>query len=146
VPANWQTEEATPGGKFVARAVFRPTAESLKVGNIGEMSVTVIATPSATQALASQQEFDNWLRQPVTSATEGAIVKLANEVVAGQPAVRLAVIEPIPEQPGIKFWSVTSWFRHEGVNYYVNMMGNGADFKSETGPFDWILSKFELLL
>lgn len=145
IPTGWRIEEATDEGKFVARVVFIPTAESIKVGNIGELSVTVVATPSANQPLATQDEFDYWLTQPIGNSTDGAVVKIANETVAGKMAVRLAEVEAIPQEPGLKFWSVTSWFRREGLNYYINMMGNGTDFKSESGPFLWMLSKFLFL-
>jgi len=144
VPAGWQ-EEATSGGKFVSRTVFLSTESSKKIGNIGEFSVTVISSPSAEQKMATKEEFEWWMSQPVKEASAGGIVKLENDTVSGQPAVRLAEMIAIPEKKGVNYWSVTSWFRKDETNYYINMMGNGADFKKEMGPFLWMLSKFSFL-
>lgn len=144
IPVGWKAEEATDEAKFVSRVIFRPTAESRRVGTMGEMSVTILAATSSA-SLSTGTEFDLWSTMAAQPATTAGMWKVKNDELGGKPAVRLAEIIPIAGERGLKFWSTTSWMHNNGLNYYVNMMGNGAGDFSEEPQLSWMLSKFELL-
>jgi hypothetical protein len=145
IPKGWRGLEASDEGKFVARIVFRRTTLSEAVGNMGEIDITVVASPSVSQPFSTSGEFEDWRAIPDQAATGTGTIKLKNEEVAGIQAVRLAEVDMVPEDIRQSWWSVTTWFIKGGINYYVNMMGNGSLTEAELGPFELILASFKWL-
>jgi len=142
IPAGWYVAEASDEGRFVARTVFKRTVDHL-VGSIGEISITAVASSSAAQPFSRRSEFMEWREKPDESATGTGIIKLKNEEVAGSAAVRIAEVDMVLENINQSWWSVTTWFIKGNVNYYINMMGNGALTGAELLPFDKVLNSFQ---
>jgi hypothetical protein len=138
IPKGWKEEESTESSKFLTRVVFKRTNQSEIFGNMAEMSVTVIASPSSSQLFSKKSEFDILRNKSDQSASEDGLFKLKNEKVAGLPAVRLAEVQK-------KWWSVTTWFIKNNISYYINMMGNGNLTDIELVHFSKILSSFTWL-
>ena len=144
IPKNWSIDEASGSGVFSTRVVFRPTENSKKIGNLAELSVTVVPATSTGSAFSTQAEFDEWIAKPDSAATMDGMFKIKNETISGKPGVRISELASV-EEKNTKFWSSTSWLRIDGNNYYINMLGNGPGDFAEESSFAWLLSKFEVL-
>ena len=144
VPRNWQIEESTESGKFVARVVFKPTETSFRAhpSNIGEMSVTVVSQPSLAQPFSRPEELQMWREKEDKPATGSGMIKLKNEQLGGADAVRVAEVDMVVGNSQNDWWSVTTWAIKDSVNYYVNMMGNGELGKPEWEVFEGMLKGF----
>jgi hypothetical protein len=110
MPMYWRIEEATESGRFKSRVVFWPTKDSYKADpvNIGEMAITVVDRPAATQVMAKTDELKMWREKPDQVATVSGIVKLKSEKLGGVDAVRMAEVGIQPENPQRNWWSVTT--------------------------------------
>lgn len=144
IPKDWSIDEASGSGVFSTRVIFRPTENSKKIGNLAELSVTVVPATSTGSAFSTQAEFDEWISKPESAATMDGIFKIKNETISGKPSVRISELASV-EEKNTKFWSSTSWLRADGDNYYINMLGNGPGDFAEESSFSWLLSKFEVL-
>lgn len=134
VPKGWIPNVATPSANLSNRISWQPGSQGVELGNIGMISITIVASPSATQELSSVSEFNKWWSAPTQTATNTDIIKIENGKVAGFDSIRLGQMDLVAENPESSFWSVTDWFRKGEVNYYVNMLGNGNLTSVE---FDW---------
>ncbi len=143
IPMKWKIEEASSEGKFLSRTLISPIEGGSQVGNVAQISVTIVATPGAGQPFSKQSEFDEWWNKGTQEIKGTGIIKLGNEQVAGQKAIRLAEVDIVEENIDQSFWSVTTWFRHNEMNYYVNMMGNGSLSEEELKSLDKMLSAFK---
>ncbi len=85
----------------------------------------------------------DWRYKPDEIASGTGTIKLKNEEVAGLPAVRIAEVDMVTEDIKQSWWSVTTWFIKDKINYYVNMMGNGSLSDEELVPFGKILDSFQ---
>jgi hypothetical protein len=145
IPDNWSNTESTETAKFVSRIDWKATANGTDLGNISEMSITVIATPEAGQPLSTQKEFDLWEKEKDGyTASDSGIVKIKDEEIAGQKAVRMQEAAVLEEDQADSFFSQTGWFRKNNINYYINMMGNGLLTDTENKNFDKIVNSFRL--
>jgi hypothetical protein len=144
LPGGWELETSTPEGMFVTRVVASPKTGGYQAGNIGQMSITITATSSADQPLSTPTEFEIWQNKPDQEVKGTGLFKVKNEEVAGSKAVRLAEADMVEESVDQSFWSVTTWFRKEDKNYYINMMGNGKLTTVENDFFDKVLNGFKL--
>lgn len=142
IPKGWSVEEASDSGLFISRVIFRPTRDSIKIGNLAELSVTIVPGTSTGSAYSSQAEFDEWFAKPETAATMDGIFKTKNETLSNNPSVRISELATV-EEKNTKFWSSTTWSRIDNNNYYINMMGNGPGDFAEESRFSWLISKFE---
>jgi hypothetical protein len=146
VPLKWEVEESTESGKFKSRTVWQVTEDGTYLGNMSQISITVIATPEAKQPLSAQKEFDEWFsKKDGSQATDSGITKVENELISSQSAVMLKEEEVVKEDIPSSFFSYTSWFRKDGINYYINTMGNGLFSDFEKKYFKIILDSFRLL-
>lgn len=144
IPNGWNIFESSESGIFLSRVAFRPSDKSKSIGNMGEISVTVVATSSGNYAFSTKKEFDEWYGKPDEKASGEGIFKFKNETISGFPALRIAEVSKI-ENKNTNFWSSTSWAIVDGKNFYINMMGNGVGDFSEDKIFSWLVSKFEVL-
>jgi hypothetical protein len=145
IPDNWSNTESTETAKFVSRIDWKATANGTDLGNISEMSITVIATPEAGQPLSTQKEFDLWEKEKDGyTASDSGIVKIKNEEISSQKAVRMQEAAVLENDQADSFFSQTGWFRKNNINYYINMMGNGLLTDTENKNFDKIVNSFRL--
>lgn len=142
IPDKWVVEEASTEGKFISRSLFTAVEGGQVMGNVAQITVTIVATPGAGQPFSKQTEFDEWWNKGNEEIKGTGIIKLGNESVAGEKAIRLAEVDMVEENLEESFWSVTTWFRKDSLNYYVNMMGNGNLSEKELGLFSQVLSGF----
>ncbi len=144
-PKGWIVEEASASAVFVSRVTIKPAQGGQQMGNIAEMSVTVVDKPDERQLLARQSELDDWWSKEDQEIKGTGSFKVLNEEVDGVRAVRLAEADIVEEYPDQSFWSITTWFRKDMVNYYVNMMGRGKLTDLEQDAFSKMLSSFRFL-
>lgn len=143
IPMKWKVDEASSEGKFLSRTLINPVQGGVEMGNIAQLSVTIVASPGAGQPFSKQSEFDEWWNKGTEEIKGTGIIKLGNEQVAGEKAIRLAEVDIVEENIDQSFWSVTTWFRHNELNYYINMMGNGSLTEKELKSLDRMLSAFK---
>jgi hypothetical protein len=138
-PSLWTVQEITNDDNFDNRVVLLPELNSGQ-GSISEMSITVIKKPVNNQVLASDKEWNTWLNNS-TGATDssGLVVKKGEKMVEGNRAVVLWQEKELPE--GFTY-SIMTWIRKNGVNYYIDALGNGAFTAYETNLFDTIVGTF----
>jgi hypothetical protein len=145
IPDGWYIAESTEGGIFTSRIVWSDTQAGVNLGNISQLSVTIIASPSAKQTMSTQKEFDEWYSMNNGStATDSGIIKVDNVIISGQKSVTMKEEENIENDIQNSFFSRTSWFRVEKTNYYINIMGNGLFTETEKKYFNEILSSFKM--
>jgi len=144
IPSNWDKYESTESGKFTARTVWQISQSGVSLGNISQISVTVIASPAAGQELSTQNEFDDWYKKKDgEQATNSSVIKVKNEEISGIKAVRLKEEAILADDEPNSFFSQTSWLRKDKVNYYINVMGNGLLTDKEKALFEEIKSSFK---
>jgi hypothetical protein len=142
LPAKWKINDASSEAKFVSRTMISPVEGAQQLGNIAQITITIVATPGAGQPFSKQTEFEEWWSKGNQEIKGTGIIKLGNESVAGERAVRLAEVDMVEENVDDSFWSVTTWFRRNSLNYYVNMMGNGSLTDKELNALSQMLGKF----
>ena len=146
IPANWNVVSSSDAGLFTSRKVWQVPQAGPSIGNTEQISVTVLASPSAGQPLSTQKEFDTWYeRNNGEAASESGIVKVKNEVISGLPAIRMKEELIIKENIQSSFFSQTSWFIQNHINYYINVMGNGLFTDTDSKYFELILKSFRLI-
>jgi hypothetical protein len=146
IPNNWIADESTESGKFKSRTVWIPVQNGTNMGNISQLSITVVEIPAVNQPFSTQKEFDEWFnKKDGFQATDSGIIKVENESISSQNAVMLKEEEVIKEDIPSSFFSYTSWFRKDGTNYYINTMGNGLFSDFEKKYFKIILDSFRLV-
>jgi hypothetical protein len=141
-PRKWKVEDASSEGKFVSRTLVSPLEGGQRLGNVSQITVTIVATPGAGQPFSKQTEFEEWWSKSNQEIKGTGVIKLGNESVAGERAVRLAEVDIVEENINDSFWSVTTWFRRNSLNYYVNMMGNGSLSDIELNALSQMLGRF----
>jgi hypothetical protein len=145
-PRGWKVTEVEPNNQITNRIMFEPqSAESAQIGNIGQISVTVVASPSAAQELSTMEEFEKWLAVSPQVATSSEMVKIQNDKIGGEQAIRFGQADMVPDNIDSSFWSVTDWMRKNQINYYINMLGNGMLGQPEEGWWSRILNSFRWL-
>ncbi|HYD35196.1 MAG TPA: hypothetical protein VD999_03970 [Vitreimonas sp.] len=129
LPPNWKNTSDSNG-----RAVFHPGD---KVGSLTEISVTVLSDAKAPQGqqFTTQAEFDQW--SAVQGDVQGAIQKIDNVTVDGQPGLML-----LDTRGGEDQWLVIVWVRKDKNNLYLTFKGNQKYDVADASAIDYIVSKF----
>lgn len=141
VPGNWKMVEKEKNDSFDSRVEWMPESPQAMLGNTGQISLTIGGTPDV---LGTEEEFEKWVGMDLAATVSGSIQKLDDVEVGGEPGVMLTELG-LP-QPGSGFWTVTTWFRKDGKNYYINTMGNGEFGNVEAAMHRLILESFTFLL
>lgn len=123
-PEKWEVIMSSQSGAFDQRIFFRPRKEEDRIGNAKEVTLTIVSKPAKTQKLATFAEFNALFAQEFgNDSSTSAVRKLGNTSVGGEEAVILTDLS-MEAAYGKGYWSVTSWFRHQNVNYYLNTYGD----------------------
>lgn len=140
VPADWEAAELTADENFLVRVVIRPGSTGPVIGNIEEITVTIVNKPKDGQLFSTAREFSEWTKKPDIASGSGGEVKLNSGEVFGIPA--LNIVDKY-EVDGQKKWTILTWFRKDGANYYLATVGYGEFTGAEAWLHNDIVSGFE---
>lgn len=146
IPGGWEVQESTTGGAFTSRIVWQAKPGGMDLGNISQLSVTVVASPSTTQPLSTQKEFDQWLdvEREGQASDAGTVFKAGNFNISGLRAVILKEENIVEVSRKNSFFSRTGWLRSNNINYYINVMGNGIFTDKESKYLERMFNSFKL--
>ena len=136
-PEKWEVKEYQTNENFELRVEFVPTSESDRIGQVGLISATVVASPGAGQMMATPEEFADWEKQK-TATTNSGIAKYGAGKIGGEKAVILS--DQLRD-----FWVLTAWFRRQDRNYYLGVMGNDSRGKADEDIYKKIANSWKWL-
>jgi len=140
VPAEWEAAELTNDDNFVVRVVMNSGSTGPVIGSVEEFSVSVVSKPKAGQPFSTTKEFSEWLKMPDMATGSGGEVKLNSSKVAGFDALNIVSKYEIE---GKTKWTILTWFRENGTNYYLATVGDGIYTGAEAWLHNDIVSGFE---
>jgi len=142
VPEDWEIQE----GNFLGisgEVGFTPPSEKDK-GLRTDIHITAMKTEKVRYSLNTQEEFDEWLTKEASKGEGERLFKIDNIEIGGIEAVKF-ISRSLPGDGTTAFYSVVTWFRRDGVNYYIELGGFEEIVTGLTTLYDQILPTFKFL-
>jgi hypothetical protein len=140
VPADWEAGELTADENFVVRVIIKPGSTGPVIGNVEEISISVVNKPQEGQLLSTAKEFTEWMKKPDMASGSGGETKLNSGQVAGLDALNIVDKYLVD---GKEKWTILTWFRKNSTNYYLATVGNGKYTGAEAWLHNSVVSGFE---
>ncbi|KKU63533.1 MAG: hypothetical protein UX86_C0022G0007 [Candidatus Amesbacteria bacterium GW2011_GWC1_47_15] len=122
-----------PGGMATESAGFRT-----------QIAITVMTNEKIRYELNSQEQYGEWLTKPISTGEGERLYKSGNTALGNIKAVQL-VSRTLPGDPTESFYSVVTWFRKNGANYYIELGGEESKVLENIVTYNQILESFSFL-
>jgi len=145
IPKDWVVDDSK--GVFIqipGEVTFTLPAE-MSISEVPfrtKMAIVATTQEKVRYSLASQQQYIDWLQKAVSSGEGERVFKTGDAKVGAVDAVEF-VSRSYPGDATEAFYSVVTWFRKDGVNYYFELGGDEQKVKQLLPIYYQILSTFK---
>jgi len=147
IPQEWATDDS--GGVFIGipgEVTFIPPGgmATESAGFRTQIAITVMTNEKIRYELNSQEQYGEWLTKPISTGEGERLYKSGNTALGNIKAVQL-VSRTLPGDPTESFYSVVTWFRKNGANYYIELGGEESKVLENIVTYNQILESFSFL-
>ncbi|HLL61033.1 MAG TPA: PsbP-related protein [Candidatus Nitrosocosmicus sp.] len=146
VPQDWSIEERE--GVFIGaqgEAVFLPPSEKNKPAFRTQVAIVKVHDSQEIKTrydLNTQEQFNQWLKKPATTGEGQRQFKVGEIKIDRIDAIQF-ISRTLPGDPTEAFYSLNTWFRKDGANYYIEFGGDEKIVAYHTGIYKQMISSFK---
>jgi hypothetical protein len=134
IPKNWINISDSNG-----HVVFVPGKNGETTGSF--TTIVISKNSDSDKPIASEDEFDSWYAKNNEEIPKEVLQKLDNTFLDGEKAVKL--IDTSINKKTQNAWSLVTWTRKDGINYYINAQGNKKITKDDFKAYEYLLNSFK---
>lgn len=145
IPTDWEIDNNT--GAFLGipgEVIFIPPSQKEVKAYQTNIAITAMKTEKVRYSLNTAEKYQEWISKPISDGAGERLYKVGDLEINGTQAVQF-VTRALPGDPTEAFYSITTWLRKDGTNYYIELGGSENIVKEEQDTYNQILQTFKFL-
>lgn len=144
IPRDWLIDDKE--NVFIrtsGEAIFLPQSEKDKGVFSTKIAITKLTNEKIRYSLNTETQFNEWLLMPAATDVR-RLAKVENLKIDNLDAVKF-ISTTLPGDATEPFFSIVTWFRKNGSNYYIEFGGDEKIVNGNVNIYNQILSTFKFL-